>query len=416
MKVTVIGSGVIGTVAAYYLLEDGHEVHVIDAREGSGLETSYSNGGQLVASHGEPWAAPGTPWQMLKWLGRRDAPMILGLRADPALLAWGLKFLRNCTQARVAVNTARNLRLGLASRALIAQIRTATGIAYDGAQSGALTIYRDARGFEGAAHHAEIMGELGCPIEVADPARVLAIEPALSGIGNQIAGGLFAAEDETGDCHTFTAALAEHCAGRGVTFHYATRVERLEAEGDRIAQIRTSKGLHVADAVVLAAGPWSARLARPLGLKLPIYPVKGYALTAPLAEEAAAPRVGITDVDTNIVFARLGQRLRVVSTAEFAGFDRSLNERRIALMTDVARELLPRAADYAQQEPWSGLRPVTPDHVPILGPTRFRNLWLDTGHGTLGWTQACASGRAVASLVAGRDPGIDMAGLTLDRF
>ena len=416
MKVAVIGSGVIGTAAAYYLLEDGHEVHVIDAREGSGLETSFSNGGQLVASHGEPWAAPDTPWRMLKWLGRSDSPIVLRLRADPALLAWGLRFLRNCTKARVAVNTARNLRLGLASRALIAEIRAATGIAYDGAQCGALSIYRDGRGFEDAAHHAGVMGELGCPVEVVDAARASEIEPALAELGNQIAGGLYAVGDETGDCHAFTAALAKHCADRGVTFHYDTRVERLEAEGDIIAQIRTSKGLHVAEAVVLAAGPWSARLARPLGLKLPIYPVKGYALTVPLADEAAAPRVGITDVDTNIVFARLGQRLRVVSTAEFAGFDTSLNERRIALMAKVARDLLPRAADYAAPEPWCGLRPVTPDHVPILGPTRFRNLWLDTGHGTLGWTQACASGRAIASLVAGRDPGIDMAGLTLDRF
>jgi D-amino-acid dehydrogenase len=419
MKVTVLGGGVIGVAAAYYLMADGHEVAVVEAREGCGLETSFANGGQLVASHAEPWASPATLRLMLKWLGRRDAPIILRLRATPALIGWGLRFLRNCTSARAADHTARNLRLGLANRALMRALRDETGITYDAARTGALTLFRDARTFEAAARHAEVMAGLGCATEVAGPARTVAIEPALGHLGDRIAGGLFEPGDELGDCHKFTAALAAYCAARGVAFHYDTRVTGIAAEGDRIASVATDKGALAADATdayVLAAGPWSARLARPLGLRLPVTPVKGYALTAAIADEEAAPRVGVTDHTSRVVFARLGARLRVVSTAEFAGFDASLNARRLALMEATARALLPGAAEYEAQEVWSGLRPATPDNVPILGPTKYRNLWLDTGHGTLGWTQACASGRLVADLIAGRDPGIDLKGLTLARF
>jgi len=416
MKVIVLGGGVIGVAAAYYLMADGHEVTVVEAREGVGLETSFANGGQLVASHCEPWASPATLRLMLRWLGRRDTPIIVRLRADPAFLGWGLRFLRNCTRARAAANTARNLRLALANRALMASLRAATGIAYDGAQTGALTLYRDPRSFGEAARHAAELSALGCAVETVDPARAIAIEPALAHLGNRIAGGLFAPGDEIGDCHAFTAALAGHCEARGVAFRTGLRVTGIETEGDRVARLATEAGPLAADAYVLAAGASSARLARPLGLRLPIHPVKGYAFSATIADAARAPRVGITDQDSRVVFAPLGGRLRVVSTAEFAGFDTTLNPRRIALMAKAAHDLLPGAADYARAEPWAGLRPATPDNLPILGPTRFRNLWLDTGHGNLGWTQACASARLVADLLAGRPPAIDPEGLTLARF
>lgn len=420
MKVIVIGGGVIGVTAAYYLLADGHEVTLVEGRGGVGLGTSFANGGQLVASHSEPWATPATLRLMAKWLGRKDAPIVVPLRADPAFLAWGLRFLRNCTAARAAANTARNLRLGLANRALMAELRAATGIAYDGAQAGTLTLFRDAAEFDAAAQHARALTAAGCSVEVADAARTAALEPALAHLGNRIAGALFAPGDELGDCHKFTAALAARCAGNGLDIRTGTSVTALEAEGDRIARVVTDAGEVEGDEVVLAAGAWSARLARPLGLRLPIFPVKGYALTAPIADKAAAPRLGITDMSSRVVFAPLGDRLRVVSTAEFAGFDDALNLRRIALMAETARALLPGAADTAAVEPWAGLRPATPDNLPILGPTKYRNLWLDTGHGNLGWTQACASGRLVADLVAGRDPpnefGLDPGGLTLDRF
>jgi D-amino-acid dehydrogenase len=420
VKVIVLGGGVIGVAAAHYLMADGHAVTLVDAREGVGLETSFANGGQLVASHSEPWASPATLRLMVKWLGRRDAPIILRLRADPAVLAWGLRFLRNCTNARAAANTARNLRLSLANRALMAALRAETGIAYDGAQPGTLTLFRAARAFDAAARHAETLTAQGCAVEVADPARAIALEPALAHLGNRIAGALVAPGDELGDCHKFTAALAEHCVARGLDLRTGTRVSALEAEGDRITRVATDHGSLEADAVVLAAGPWSARLARPLGLRLPVIPVKGYALTAPIADKGAAPRLGITDQASRVVFAPLGERLRVVSTAEFAGFDAGLNRPRLKLMEETARAVLPGAADYDALEPWAGLRPATPDNVPILGPTKYRNLWLDTGHGTLGWTQACASGRLVADLIAGRRPpyesGLDPEGLALARF
>ncbi|MDH3234052.1 MAG: D-amino acid dehydrogenase [Alphaproteobacteria bacterium] len=416
MKVIVLGGGVIGVAAAYYLMAEGHEVSVVEAREGAGLETSYANGGQLVASHSEPWASPATLRLMAKWLGRRDTPIIVPWRAYAGLAGWGLRFLRNCTAARAAAHTARNLRLGLANRALIAELRAATGIAYDDARSGTLTLYRDDKSFGEAAHHAAALAALGCAVEVADRARAFEIEPAVSHLGDKIAGGLFASGDEIDDCHKFTAALAEYCQAQGTVMRTGTRVTGIEAEGDRIIGVTTDKGRLDADAYVLAAGPWSARLARPLGLRLPVVPVKGYALTAPMTGSVGAPRVGITDQASRIVFAPLGARLRVVSTAEFAGFDTALNPRRITLMEAAARELLPGAADYGAMETWAGLRPATPDNVPIVGPTKYRNLWLDTGHGTLGWTQACASGRLVADLISGREPQIDPDGLTLARF
>jgi D-amino-acid dehydrogenase len=423
MKIVVLGGGVIGVTAAYYLMADGHEVTLVEAREGVGLETSFANGGQLVASHSEPWASPATLRLMMKWLGRSDAPIILRLRADPAFLTWGLRFLRNCTRARAAANTARNLRLSLANRALMAEVRGATGIAYDGAQTGTLTLFRDAAAFDAAAHHAAALTELGCAIEVADRARTIALEPALAHLGDDIAGALIAPDDELGDCHKFTAALAAHCAAQGVTILSGTRVTAIKAEGDRIARVMTDQGPldgDAADTYVLAAGPWSAQLARPLGIRVPVIPVKGYALTAPITDRAATPRRGLTDMASRVVLAPLGDRLRIVSTAEFAGFDGSLNEKRLALMEETARALLPAAADYGAAEPWAGLRPATPDNVPILGPTKYRNLWFDTGHGTLGWTQACASGRLVADLIAGRAPpydfGLDPDGVTLDRF
>jgi D-amino-acid dehydrogenase len=416
MKIIILGGGVIGVTAAYYLMADGHEVTVVEAREGAGLETSFANGGQLVASHSEPWAAPGTLKLMLKWLGRRDMPIVLRLRADPAFLAWSLRFLRNCTSQRAAVHTARNIRLGLANRALMAELREATGIAYDGAQTGTLTLYRDAKSFDEAGHYAAVLEAHGCEAELLDPERTVALEPALAQNRSRITGALHAPDDELGDCYKFTAALAEYCASRGASFRFGTRVNGLEVEGDHIVGAVTDAGRIEADAVVLAAGVASARLARPLGLRLPVIPVKGYALTVPIDDAKKVPRRGVTDMGSRVVFAPLGARLRIVSTAEFAGFDTSLNQRRLTLMRKAARVLLPGAADYASAEPWAGLRPATPDNVPILGPTKYRNLWLDTGHGTLGWTQACASGRLVADLVAERTPSVDLEGLTLDRF
>ena len=416
MKVVVLGGGVIGVTTAYYLAADGHEVEVLDRCEGPGLETSFANGGQLVASHAEPWASPKAPLQILKWLGREDAPLLFRLRADPAMWAWGLRFLRNCTSARYRAGTARNLRLGFYNRALMAALRDELAIAYDYAQTGSLLVHRDPAGFEAAAHHAAFMEELGCPHEIADPHRCTQIEPALTPVGNQIAGGLFSPEDELGDTFKFTEQIAAAGAKLGVRYRYNSKIERIEAERGRITHVLANGAPVPGDAFVLALGSFSRQLARGIGVRLPVYPVKGYSITAPIKDQRAAPRVGLTDVDTRIVLTRLGNRLRVAGTAEFTGYNNSPNPKRGALTMRSAKALLPGVCDYDKAEHWSGLRPATPDQVPVLGPSKFPNLWLNTGHGVLGWTQACASGRIVSNLIAGRDPGIDISGMTVDRF
>ena len=416
MKIVVLGGGVIGVTTAYYLAADGHQVELLERCEGPGLETSFANGGQLVASHAEPWASPKAPLQILKWLGRADAPLLFRLRADPAMWAWGLRFLRNCTSSRYRAGTARNLRLGFYNRVLLAELREALGIAFDYAQNGSLLVHRDPAGLKAAAHHAGFMSELGCPHEIADPLRCIQIEPALAPVAERIAGGLFCPDDEAGDAYKFTRAIAAVCGKLGVRFRYGARVERIEAEGGRIVRVATDGEPVSGDAFVLALGSFSAALARGVGLRLPVYPVKGYSITAPIKDLRAAPLVGLTDVDAKIVLTRLGDNLRVAGTAEFTGYDNRPNTRRGALTVRSAKALLPGVCDYQEAEHWSGLRPATPDQVPILGPTKYPNLWLNTGHGVLGWTQACASARIVGELIAGRDPGIDISGLTVDRF
>lgn len=416
MKVVVLGSGVIGTTTAWFLVEDGHEVTVLDRQPGSGLETSFANAGQLVPSHAEPWAAPGAPRQILRWLGREDAPLLFRLRADPAQWAWGLRFLRNCTAARFRANTARTLRLGLYGREVMAELRQTTALDFDWRPSGSLAIYRDPKEMDAARSHAATMAELGCPLEVAEPRRVLELEPALAGAGNAIAGGTYCAVDEAGDAHKFTVGLADLCRARGVLFGYGTTICGLETERGGIAGVVTDQGRVTGDAYVLALGSYSAAVARRIGIRLPVYPVKGYSITAPVTDRTAAPRAALIDTATKVAFTTLGDRLRIGGTAELTGHDARLNPRRGCMTVETARALLPRAADYARAEHWAGLRPVTPDQVPVLGPSKYMNLWINTGHGTLGWTLAAGSGRITADLIAGRDPGIDLAGLTVDRF
>lgn len=416
MKVVVLGAGVIGVTSAYALARDGHEVVVVDRREGPGLETSFANGGQIVPSHAEPWAGPGTPRLMLRWLGRADAPLLFRLKADPAMWAWGLRFLGNCTAARCRANTARNLRLGIYSLEALAALRQETGIVYDRAGGGSLHVFRDARAFEAAAAHAEAMRAMGCPQEAVDRRRCLDIEPALAAAGDGLAGGIFCAADEIGDAYKFTVGLAAAAAGIGVTFRYGVTFLGFSREDDLLGPVLTDAGPLAADAYVLALASFSARPARRIGLRLPVYPIKGYSLTAPIVDPAAAPRIGISDDERRMVLVSLGGRLRAAGTAEIAGFDNRANPRRSGAILRAARELFPDACDYEKAEHWSGLRPMTPDSVPVIGRTRYANLFLNTGHGTLGWTHACGSARILADLIADRTPEIDLDGLTIERF
>jgi D-amino-acid dehydrogenase len=416
MRVVVLGAGVIGVTAAYYLARAGHEVTVVDRQPGPGLETSFANGGQISANHVTPWATPATPWKALKWLGRTDAPLLFHLRADPALWAWSLRFLANCTRRRMRINIERALRLALYSRRELARLRSETGIEYDALTRGILHIFRNVRDYHEALPQVEPMNRLGCVRRVVSAEECMAIEPALTGVGGQLVGGIFSPDDESGDAHAFTVRLAEICAGLGVTFHYGVRIERLVAAGGRIERVETDIGSIGGDAFVVALGSYAPQLVKGLEITLPVYPAKGYSVTIPVRPQDVAPTVSLIDDEFKMVYSRLGNRLRVAGTAEFAGYDPAVTEVRARFILDKALGLFPGCGDPDKAEFWAGLRPSTPDGVPVIGGTRYPNLFLDTGHGTLGWTMACGSGRILADIVAGGPPDIPTDGLGVERF
>ena len=416
MRVLVLGAGVIGVTAAYFLNRAGHEVTVIDRQPGAGLETSFANGGQVSASHALPWSSPSAPFLMLKWLGRRDAPLLWHLRADPSQWLWGLRFLTNCTPGRSTANMEKNLTLALHSRALLKDIRAETGIRYDERSQGILQIFRDKEQFDSAAQSAQVMTGLGCAETALDREGCLGLEPALRDAGDSIIGGVHAPGDETGDAHLFTIELARVLAERGVVFRYDVTVARLETERGTISRVVLAGGEMTADAYVVALGSYSQLLLDPLGINPHIFPTKGYSVTVPTAGRNGAPTVSITDVDHKIVYSRLGDRMRVAGTAEFAGYDASLNEDRVRVILGHAQTQFPNAGDFAQAKLWTGLRPLTPDGVPVLGRTSYSNLYLNTGHGTLGWTLAAGSGQVLADLVDGKTTALDLSRYGVDRF
>lgn len=418
MKIAVLGAGVVGATTAYFLAEDGHDVTVIDRRPGPGLETSFANGAQISACHAKPWAGPHTPLQAAKWMFQADAPLLFRpLRWDPALWSWGLKFLANCTSDRERVNMDRTLRVALYSRAVLKALRQRTNMQYDQQLKGILHIYRTRESFAEGRATAATLAAMGLPQDVLTPEDCVTIEPALAHAARtDLAGGLLSPEDESGDAHRFTQEIARLAEARGARFRYGVTVKRLAAERRTVTRIVTDQGDETPDAVVLSLGSFSPMIARPLGLKIPVYPAKGYSISIDITRPDAAPTVSITDESKFMVFSRLGNRLRVAGTAELAGWNTDLNPVRIAPLTQNAQALFPDAGAYDALHAWTGLRPTTPDSVPILGATAYDNLLLNTGHGTLGWTMACGSGRVIADLVAGRTPEIDMEGLSLERF
>ena len=417
MKVLVLGAGVVGVTTAWYLAEAGHEVTVVDRQPGPALETSFANGGQISPCHSEPWANPSTPLKALRWMGREDAPLIVRWRRwDPALWAWGCRFLLNCTAERARRHTGLALGIALYSRRCLQELRAATDIDYDHKTLGILHVYRDPGEFRHAAAAAELMSGMGLERLVRTPAEAVMIEPALEAVRPQLAGAIFTPGDESGDAHLFTCRLAEKCASRGVRFLQDTRILNFEGGRDRVTAVATDGGRLRADAFVLALGSWSPRLAGQLGLRLPVYPAKGYSATLRVTQPAAAPTVSITDDEHKMVFSRLGDRLRCAGTAELAGWDPTLVDSRAKSLVANARALFPGAGDYDGADLWAGLRPLTPDSLPILGATPVANLFLNTGHGTMGWTMACGSGKLVADLMSGRQPEISVEGLGLERF
>jgi len=411
-----MGAGVVGVTTAYYLLKDGHQVTVIDRQPDAGLETSFANGGQISVSHTESWASPEAPWLMLKWIGRDDAPLLLRLRFDPQLMAWGLKFLANCTHDRAVINLKKNLRLALLSRRLLGELREDTGIVYDHLTRGILQIYRDEDAYQIALRNAAVLHELGSHNHELTAQQCLDLEPALEARRDRLVGGIHTPDDESGDARAFTQNLARICENMGGNFIYDTSIDGLSVEAGAVTGVATSRGEMKANAYVLSLASYGPALVRRIGIKLPIYPTKGYSVTVPTNGHNGAPTVSITDEHNKIVYSRLGDRLRVAGTAEFAGYDTHLNEKRARSILGHARAQFPGAGNFDQAEFWTGLRPMTPDGVPLMGATRLSNLYLNTGHGTLGWTHACGSGRTVADLIGGRNPEVDAADYALTRF
>ena len=405
MKIAVLGAGVVGVTSAWYLARAGHEVTLVDRQDAAAMETSYANGGQVSTSHAEPWANPGTPKQVLKWLGREDSPMLFRLRADPYQWAWGLSFLRECLPARTRANAAQIAAINRYSRAQLQALRAETGIQYEQQTRGILRIYQDNQALDEAFAAADVERLQGIDLRMLTAAECVALEPALSGCAETIAGGVWAPADESGDAHQFTQELARLCAARGVQFLYGSRIERIDCAGGRVARVLLGAGKTIAaDAYVVALGSYSPLLLRPLGISIPVYPLKGYSITLPLAPGDVAPQISLSDGAYKLVMSRLGERLRVAGTAELAGYDTAINEVRCRAIVRRTFELFPQAGRPEEAQFWAGLRPATPGGVPCIGRTRYANLYLNTGHGTLGWTMACGSGAAIADIVSGKKP------------
>lgn len=415
MKVVVLGSGVVGTVSAWYLAKAGHEVTVIDRQTGPALETSFANAGEVSFGYCSPWAAPGIPMKAVKWLMMQHAPLILRPRVDAAMIAWVLQMLRNCTAGRYAINKSRMLRLADYSRTSLAELRDETGIAYDQRMKGTLQLFRTQAQLDGSAKDVKALKADGIPCEVVDPEGCIRVEPALAHARDRIVGGLLTPLDETGDCFKFTNALSALAGAKGVTFRWGEAIQRLTIEGGRVTGVVTDHAVHAADAVVMALGSYSPMMLRPLGIRLPVYPVKGYSLTIPITDAARAPESTVMDETYKIAITRLGDRIRVGGMAEISGYNNRLEPARRRTLEHSVMDLFP-GGDPGQATFWSGLRPMTPDGTPVIGPTPVKGLYLNTGHGTLGWTMSSGSGRLIADLVSGRAPDIDARDLAIARY
>lgn len=414
MKAIVLGAGVVGITSAWFLHKEGFDVTVIDRQPAAGMETSFANGGQISVSHAEPWANPGAPKKVLKWLMKEDAPLLFRLRADSRQWRWGMQFLRECTPERTRHNIIQMVNLGTFSRSTLQELRAETGVEYNCLTKGILHFYTNAKEFEDAMGPAEIMREFGCDRKVIDTNKAIELEPALASIKNRIAGATYTEADESGDAHKFTQNLAKHAASKGVEFKYGTTILGLDMEGGEISGVRVrgedgQVQVLKADKYVLCMGSYSPMLVKDLGVDLLIYPAKGYSATMQILDPSKAPQVSLTDDEYKLVFSRLGDRLRIAGTAELNGYSTELNEVRCKAITRRVMELFPGMANPEDAVYWTGLRPATPSNVPYIGRSKIPNLYLNTGHGTLGWTHSCGSARSIAAIMNGKQPELDFA-------
>lgn len=418
MNVLILGGGVIGTTSAYYLAKAGHQVTLLDRQPGPALETSYANAGEISPGYSSPWAGPGVPVKAMKWLMMKHGPLAIKPTIDPVIWRWMFKMLRNCTSERYAINKARMVPIAEYSRDCMRELRAETGISYDERTQGTLQLFRTQKQLDGIGGDIEVLKQFGVPFEVLDRAGCAAAEPALGRVSDKFIGGLRLPGDETGDCHTFTTRLAE-LAGEGnnrVDFRYGITIKQIITEAGRATGVLTDAGEFKADAIVAALGSYSPFLLSPLGVHVPVHPVKGYSITVPIADETGAPESTIMDETYKIAITRLGSRIRVGGTAEIAGYDLSLRPSRRAPLEHSLTDLFPQGGRMADATFWCGLRPMTPDGPPLVGESGIKGLYLNTGHGTLGWTMACGSGRLLADIVSGHKPQIDPAAVSIKRY
>ncbi len=415
MKVLVMGAGVIGVTTAYYLAKAGFEVSVVDRQPGVALETSFANAGEISPGYASPWAGPGVPLKAIQWMLDKHGPLVLRPQFDPAMWRWVLQMLRNCTSRRYAINKSRMVPIEY-SRDCLRKLRAETGIAYDHRSQGTLQLFRKQSQLDSVGKDLTVLREYGVPFELLDREGCIRSEPALAAAPASFLGGLRLPDDETGDCHLFTQRLMAMAEGIGVRFAGNTRIDRIGVDNNRITSLITDSGPMTADSYVMALSSFSPQLLRPIGIDIPVYPVKGYSITVPLADEGGAPQSTIMDETYKVAITRLGDRIRVGGTAEVGGYQIKLSpERRMTLERSLL-DLFPRGGDLNRSSFWSGLRPMTPDGPPIIGQTRYNNLYLNTGHGTLGWTMACGAARILADRLLGRRPEISIDGLSLERY
>ncbi|CAG2143193.1 D-amino acid dehydrogenase [Cupriavidus numazuensis] len=419
MRVLVLGSGVIGVTSAWYLAKAGHEVTVVDREAGPALGTSFANAGQISPGYASPWAAPGVPLKAIKWMFQEHAP--LSIRPDGTLfqLQWMWQMLQNCSAERYAVNKERMVRLAEYSRDCIRALRADTGIAYEGRQQGTLQVFRTQDQLDGAAKDIAVLDEAGVPYQLLSREELAASEPALAAVSHKLTGGLRLPNDETGDCQLFTRQLAAMAEALGVKFQYNRSINSLMTQGDAVTGAVVDGEPMAADLVVVALGSWSTQLVKPFlhGMSnLPVYPLKGFSITVPMTDAARSPVSTVLDETYKVAITRFEDRIRVGGMAQIVGYDRSLDPAKRRTLEHVVTDLFPGAGDVSEATFWTGLRPMTPDGTPIVGPTQVRGLWLNTGHGTLGWTMACGSGKLLSDLVSGRSPAIRADDLSVGRY
>lgn len=416
MKVLVMGAGVIGVTTSYYLAKAGFEVTVIDRQPGPALETSFANAGEVSPGYASPWAGPGVPVKAVRWILDRYGPLVVRPQADPAMWRWMLQMLRNCTAVRYAVNKSRMVSIAEYSRDCLRALRADIGITYDERSQGTLQLFRKQSQLDSIGGDVEVLRQYNVPFEVLDRDGCVHAEPGLAAVRSTFVGGLRLPDDETGDCLMFTERLEKIAAGLGVRFIYDTTIKSIDVDGKRLIHVTTDKGIFAADKYVMALGSFSPLLLRPLNIDIPVYPVKGYSITVPIIDDASAPQSTVMDETYKVAITRLGDRIRVGGTAEVGSYKVNLPPDRRAPLDRSLRDLFPNGGDLSCSTFWSGLRPMTPDGPPVIGPTRFDNLYLNTGHGTLGWTMACGAARVVSDQIAGRRPEIATDELSIRRY